>query len=251
VIERATARALALDDRLGDPYIARGLLRAVGDWEFAAADRDLALGMARNPSTQAQALYSWVLWETGRHEDAIRVSRSVVDVEPTTAQWHSDLAWLLWSAPDSAGSRAEALRAIALDSTFYEPYHLLTWLELDARNVPAGRAALRRARASAGGDFWMRESLEGRLAAAAGDTSAARAVLARLKNDPRYAQRALLMRELGDVDGSYAMWNRAIDARDPDVLYILWSTPSLYPIHGEPRFKALLSRVHIPGASTQ
>ena len=185
MIEPAAARAVALDDRLGDAYIARGLLRAVGDWDFTAADRDLALGMARNPSTQAQALYSWVLWETGRHEDAVRAIRKVVEVEPTTAQWHSDLGWLLWSIPDSAGSRAAAMRAIALDSTFYEPYHLLTWLELPPRNVAAGRVALQRARSEAGGDFWFRETLEGHLHVAAGDTAAARAILARLKDDPR------------------------------------------------------------------
>jgi TolB-like protein/tRNA A-37 threonylcarbamoyl transferase component Bud32 len=251
VIEPATERAIALDGRSGDAYIARGLLRAVGDWDFAAADRDLALGMARNPSLQAQALYSWVLWETGRHEDAVQAIRKVVELEPTTAQWHSDLGWLLWSIPDSAGSRAAAMRAIVLDSAFYEPYHLLVWLELPLGNVPAGRVALQRARTAAGGDFWFRETLEGHLHAAAGDTAAARAILLRLKNDPRYAQRGLLMRALGDVDGSYAMWNRAIDARDPDALYTLWSNPSLYPIHREPRYQQLLARTGVRGRGSR
>jgi hypothetical protein len=173
------------------------------------------------------------------------VIRKVIDVEPSTAQWHSDLGWLLWSIPDSAGSRAAALRAIALDSTFYEPYHLLAWLALPQRNVAAGRAALQRARTAAGGDFWFRETIEGHLAVAAGDTAAARAVLERLKNDPRYAQRGWLMRMVGDVDGSYAMFNRAIDTRDPDALYTLWSNPSLYPFHDEPRYRQLLARVKI------
>jgi hypothetical protein len=251
IIERATARAIALDDRLGDAYIARGLLRTVGDWDFPAAYRDLALGMARNPSTQARALYSWILWETGRHEQAVQVIRKVIEIEPTTAQWHSDLGWLLWSIPDSAGARAAAMRAIALDSTFYEPYHLLTWLELHVGNVQAMRAALQKARNTAGGDFWFRETLEGHLDVAAGDTAAARAVLARLKDDPRYAQRGWLMRVVGDVDGSYAMWNRAIDARDPDALYTLWSNPALYPIHGEARYQKLLARTGVTKVRAQ
>ena len=251
IIERATARAIALDDRLGDAYIARGLLRAAGDWDFAAADRDLALGMARNPSTQARALYSWVLWETGRHEQAVDAIRKAIEIEPTTAQWHSDLGWLLWSIPDSAGSRAAAMRAIALDSTFYEPYHLLAWLELRVANVEAMRVALQKARAAAGGDFWFRETLEGHMYVAGGDTVAARMVLARLKNDTRYAQRGWLLRAVGDVDGSYAMWNKAIDARDPDALYTLWSNPSLYAIHGEPRYQQLLARTGVPGTRTQ
>jgi eukaryotic-like serine/threonine-protein kinase len=250
IIERATERATTLDDRLGDAYIARGLLRAAGDWDFAAADRDLALGMARNPSTQARALYSWVLWETGRHKEAVAAIQKAIEIEPTTPQWHSDLGWLLWSIPDSAGSRAAAMRAIALDSTFYEPYHLLTWLELRVGNVEAVRAALQKARSAAGGDFWFRETLEGHMYVAAGDTAAALAVLARLKNDPRYAQRGWLLRVVGDVDGSYAMWNKAIDARDPDALYTLWSNPALYAIHEEPRYQRLLARTGVRRART-
>jgi len=251
IIEQASARAIALDDRLGDAYVARGLLRAAGDWDFAAADRDLASGMARNPSTQARALYSWVLWETGRHEEAVEAIRQAVEIEPTTPQWHSDLGWLLWSIPDSAGARTAAMRAIALDSTFYEPYHLLTWLELRVGNVEAVRAALQKARSAAGGDFWFRESLEGHMYAASGDTAAARVVLDRMKNDPRYAQRGWLLRVVGDVDGSYAMWNKAIDARDPDALYTLWSNPSLYAIHAEPRYQQLLARTGVRRTRTQ
>jgi hypothetical protein len=137
------------------------------------------------------------------------------------------------------------MRAIALDSSFYEPYHLLTWLELRQRNVAAARAALQRARAAAGGDFWFRETIEGQLAVAAGDTAAARAILARLKDDPRYAQRGWLARVVGDVDGSYALLSKAIDTRDPDALHTLWSNPALYPFHDEPRYQRLLARVKI------
>jgi hypothetical protein len=92
--------------------------------------------------------------------------------------------------PDSADTRAAAMRAISLDSTFYKPYHLLT-------------------------------------------------------------QRGWLMRVVGDVDGSYAIWNRAIDARDPDALYTLWSNPALYAIHGEPRYQQLLARTGVGKVRTQ
>jgi Flp pilus assembly protein TadD len=204
--------------------------------------------MARNPSTQAQALYSWVLWETGRHAEAVAAIRKVVDVEPTTAQWHSDLAWLLWSVPDSAGARAAAQRAIALDSAFYEPYHLLTWLELAGGNPPAARRALERARVVAGGDFWIREMVEGHIRLAEGDTAGARAILASLRTSSRLAQRAWLLRAVGDIDGSYAMFERAIAARDGDALWTLTASPLLYPMKAEPRYQALLARAGLgPG----
>ncbi|MDF2770512.1 MAG: protein kinase [Geminicoccaceae bacterium] len=244
-IRRAAGKAIALDERLGDSYIALGLLAAAADWDFAAADRQLALGMARNPSTQAQALQSWVLWETGRHTESVAVIRKVIEVEPTTAQWHSDLGWLLYAMPDSAGARAAAGRALALDSTFYEPYHLLAWLEIGEGDVSAARQALERGRVAAGGDFWIREMIEGHLHVMSGDTAGARAVLASMKRGPLLAQQAWLLRTVGDTGASYAMFERAITARDADALWILNSSPLLYPAHHEPRFQALLARTKL------
>lgn len=244
-IERAAGRAIALDDRLGDPYVASGFFRAVGDWDFAAADRELQLGIARHPSTQAQALHSWILWETGRHEEAVTVIRRVIDVEPTTAQWQSDLGWLLWSMSDTAGARTAALRAVALDSMFYEPYNLLSWLELEAGELDEARRRMQQGRVVAGGDYWVRQITEGHLLLAAGDTAGARAVLEAMDGDPRYAQRGWLLRKVGHVDASYAMFARAIEARDPDARWILTSTPPLYPIHLESRYQQLLARMDV------
>jgi tetratricopeptide (TPR) repeat protein len=230
---------------LGDSFIALGLLAAAADWDFAQADRQLALGMARNPSTQAQALYSWVLWETGRHSEAVAAIRKVIDVEPTTAQWHSDLGWLLYAMPDSAGARRAAQRAIALDSAFYEPYHLLTWLEIGNGNVPAARQALERGRVFAGGDFWIRAMIDGHLRVMSGDTAGARAVLKAMKPGPLLAQQAWLLRTVGDTNASYAMFERAVSARDTDALWVLASSPLLYPARREPRFQALLARAKL------
>ncbi len=244
-IGRAAGKAIALDERLGDSYIALGLLAAAADWDFAEADRQLALGMARHPSTQAQALYSWVLWETGRHTESVAVIRRVIEVEPTTAQWHSDLGWLLYAMPDSAGARAAASRAIALDSTFYEPYHLLAWLEIAEGDVPAARQALERGRVAAGGDFWIREMIEGHLRVMSGDTAGARRVLKSMTSGPLLAQQAWLLRTVGDTSASYAMFERAIAARDADALWILSSSPVLYSAHQEPRFQALLARAKL------
>jgi hypothetical protein len=39
-VERAAARALALDPRQGDAHIARGMLRLYGDWDFRAAEAE-------------------------------------------------------------------------------------------------------------------------------------------------------------------------------------------------------------------
>ena len=247
VIERATARAIALDDRLGDPRIARGMARFLVDWNFPAAEDEFRRAMERNTTAQAQALYGWLLWDAGRFAESIAAMRRVSDLEPTTAQWHSDLAWGYWSSGDSAAARASVLRAIAVDSTYYESFNLLVYIEMDAHNFPAAARALERAIAVAGGDFWIRQSTEGLLLAVQGDTAGVRRVLRALDRDPRYAQRAMLHHAVGERDSMYALLGRAIDARDADAFWVLNAMPYLYPLRREPRYQRLLERIGLPG----
>jgi len=152
---------------------------------------------------------------------------------------------LLYAMPDTAGARAAAQRAIALDSAFYEPYHLLTWLEIGNGNVPAARQALERGRVFAGGDFWIHAMIDGHLRVMSGDTAGARAVLKAMKPGPLLAQQAWLLRTVGDTNASYAMFERAVSARDTDALWVLASSPLFYPARREPRFQALLARAKL------
>lgn len=216
------------------------------DWNFALAAEEFRLGMDRKPTTLAQALYSWFPWEMGQFAEAIAATRHLIELEPTTAQWHSDLGWWYWSSGDSAAARASALRAIALDSTFYEPHHIIAWLEAHGRKPVPARRSLARAAAAAGGDFWLRQTLEGYILARSGDTAGARRVLRSLDRDPRLAQRALLLATLGDRDSMYVLFERAIDARDPDAIWILNAAPMLRPLRHEPRYQALLERMGLP-----
>jgi serine/threonine-protein kinase len=245
-IERAAARAIALDERLGDPWIALGVLHLHADWDFRAAEGEFRTGLERNTSTLARALYAWIAWETGRFEGIIATSERLVQLEPTTAQWRSDLAWAYWSSRDTAAARASALRAIAVDSTFYEAFDILGLIETDARNFAAADRAQRRAMAVAGGDYWVRWLNEGIRLAAMGDRAGVRRILREMDRDPRYAQRALLLHALGERDSMYALFDKAVETRDGDLLWILNSMPSLYPVRGEPRYQALLRRVGMP-----
>lgn len=245
-IEQSAARALALEDNLGDAWIARGMGRLFLDWEFAAAADAFQRGIERNTTTLGRALYAWFPWQMGQFDQAIAATTRLTDVEPTTAQWHSDLAWWYWSAGDTAASRAAAVRASALDSTFYEPYHVLAWLEMNAGNVSAASADLARARVTAGGDFWLRQTAEAFIMLRAGDSAGARRILRSMTSDPRLAQRGMLHHALGDTDSMYALLARSIDARDPDALWVINAMPTLRPLRREPRYQQLLVRMRLP-----
>jgi TolB-like protein len=245
-IERATARAAALDDRLADPWFARGVAHLHADWNFAAAEDDFRRGFERNGSTEARGLYLWTMWETGRFAEAIAAAQELIALEPTTAQWRSDIAWGYWSSGDSVAARASLLKAIEVDSSFYEAYDLLGMVESDAGNFAAAEHAHQRAIEVSGGDYWVRQFSEAVLYKAKGDLAGVRRVMRELDDDPRYAQRAVMSYLAGDKDGTYTLLDRAIEARDGDLLWVLTAIPYLYPIHHEQRYQGLLRRVGLP-----
>jgi Flp pilus assembly protein TadD len=249
-IDRAATRALALDARQGDPHIARGMAHLFVDWDFGAAEREFRRGATFSLSAAAWDQYAMFFWEMGRFDEAMGAIRKAIDLEPTTAQWHSDLGWFLQSAGDTAGQRVATMRAIALDPTFFEAHDQLGEIELACGNLAAARAELERAKALAGGDYAWSPALEGRLLVAERRIPEARALLARLDRDPanrRYALQALVHLALGERDSTYVMLERGIAAREPEAILILTATPALYPLHGEPRYRQLRRRAGIPG----
>ena len=44
----------------------------------------------------------------------------------------------------------------------------------------------------------------------------------------------------------YVMFERAIDAKDPDAIWFLNAAPSLRPMRQEPRYQRLLERMGLP-----
>jgi TolB-like protein/tRNA A-37 threonylcarbamoyl transferase component Bud32 len=245
VTMRATERALALDATLGDALIARGLIRFFLDWDFIAAAEDFERGMARNPTTLAQAFYTYFPWATAQPEEATRVGLHLVEVEPTTAQWQSDVAWIRWAAGDSAEARAYSLRAIALDSTFAEPNMILTFIDADGGDIPAARRSAARA-ARLAPEYPLVLGLEGYVLARAGDTTGARRVLRELSRKRLLAYQALVHAALGNTDSMYVLFERAIDAREPEALWFPNTVPALMRLRHELRYQALLQRMGLP-----
>ena len=243
-IERASARALAIDDQLGDALIAHGMMRFLLDWNFTKADEEITRGMDRNPTTIAQAFAVYFPWETGQFEKASAIGKHIIELEPTTPQWHSDMGWNRWAAADSAGARAYAQQAIRLDSTFNEPYFILAMIDADGGNVAAARREAAQTIALGKGAFAA--VIDGYVRAKTGDPAGARRVLQAMDDKGRPAQRALVFAALGAKDSMYVMFERAVDVKDPDAIWFLNAIPSLRPMRQEPRYQRLLERMGLP-----
>ncbi|HYW30507.1 MAG TPA: hypothetical protein VE869_03290 [Gemmatimonas sp.] len=110
----------------------------------------------------------------------------------------------------------------------------------------AADSAHRRAVRVAGGDYWVRQVNDGFLAGYRGDTAGVRRALRSLDGDPRLSHRASLLLLLEQRDEAYAMFDRAIAARDLDLLQMLNGMPPMYRFRQEPRYQALLARIGLP-----
>ena len=58
--------------------------------------------------------------------------------------------------------------------------------------------------------------------------------------------RAVIHAEWGDADAAFGWLDRAIEARDPGVSYLL-GDDLVDPLRGDPRFQAVLQRVGLDG----
>ncbi|HUQ80978.1 MAG TPA: serine/threonine-protein kinase [Gemmatimonadaceae bacterium] len=242
----AADKAIALDDAQGDAYFARGVARIHNEWDFPGGYADLDAAKSRPSSSLGLGLLGWVLWETHDFNVMFEGTRRLIEQEPTTAQWRSDLAWGLWSSGNNTEALASARAGAAADSSFYEVFDIMSLILADTGDFAAADSAHARAVKVAGGDYWVRVFDEGLIASRRGDTSGVKRAISKLDGDPRLAQRGGLLLLVDKKDSAYAMLNRALDARDVDLLQVLNAMPALYPFRQEPRYQELMARMGMP-----
>ena len=243
---RAADRAIALDPRQGDAYYARGMVRLHNAWEFGPAYADFAHADSLPSSSLGLGVLGWAMWEMHDFDAMANPSTRLIDLEPSTAQWRSDRAWGLWSSGQDSAALESARIGTRLDSTFYEVFDILSLVLADVGDSAGARREHERARRIAGGDYWVRTFNDGLLANARGDRAGLARAIHSLEGDPRVSQLGGLLLLAGDKDRAYATLNRAVAARDLDLLQILNAMPALYPFRQEPRFQALLARMGMP-----
>ena len=86
------------------------------------------------------------------------------------------------------------------------------------------------------------------IAARRGDHTGAQTWLAKMRtafNDAASYQYAQISAQLGNIDGTFAALNKAVEALDSGLIY-LKRDPFLDPIRKDPRYAALLTRLDFP-----
>ncbi|MFB3069187.1 MAG: protein kinase, partial [Gemmatimonadales bacterium] len=256
LIDRAVNTALAIDNQLGVAYVTRAFQEWYIDWEFEAAERSFLRGLELAPHASKYSKYAWFLVNMGRIDSAIATVQKAIDLEPSTAQYHTDLGWWLAAAEQYELAVEAGRRATELDPTFWEAHSLLSWTYTIQGRYAEAEEEQNLSETLAGGVRtpwdWLQHVLFFAGANRPEETTAAYRQLeevARHKDPPWFSTMAIGQFAMGNPDSALALLERAVDVRDRSVIGELTFNPLLYGLHDDPRFQALRERVGLPAVN--
>lgn len=237
----AAIKALQLAPDMAEAHVAASSYRRVVDRDFPGARKELEIAMQLNPrSAQVRQARASLLAIEGDVPAGISEARIAMELDPFDGRIADDLAWLL----HCNGQDEEALAWL---DQFARRDHRpqLPWGRFYAlmglRRFPEAIASFENYRKSVS----PVRAVNGQLACAyalSGDLKQARELVASLPPDWGFYQRAIVDLAAGDRDAAFANLNRAVEERN---VFIEWikADPSLKPLHGDPRFAAVVQRL--------
>jgi tetratricopeptide (TPR) repeat protein len=245
-------RALELDPDRSEAHAVAADLRFYYDWNFEAAQREYQRALDLDPSASfARAQYSQFLAALGRLDDAEAQAAEATAVDPLSAPTELNRALILYYHRKFDDAFGAARHAETLDPTL-PTTHFLQGRILEAQNqletaIQQTQTAIGSSATAAVG--WRVQLL--RLQALGGQVDRAREGFGLLQHskDGTYLastpHEAYLRVATGEPDTALAVLGRALDQRDPSVLW-LGVDPRLDPLRSDPRFVALRKRLGVP-----
>jgi TolB-like protein/DNA-binding winged helix-turn-helix (wHTH) protein/Tfp pilus assembly protein PilF len=244
----AAQKALELDDRLAEGYVARGHLELFHDWDWKSAENSIirALELDSNNldahfycalihlavgrfteaiaeiqkaeqldplSHQVQATFGRILLHAGRADEAVPRLKQAIELEPRSANAHVRLAEIY----EGMGKYVEAL----------ETYDKARVLRGSPPDNPIFRVMVAKVYARMGKNSEAKRTLEG------------------LKALPRADMRAGAYAALGDKDEAFRLLFKMVEKREGSNVFI-GTDPQFASMHADPRWQVLLRRLNLP-----
>ncbi len=243
-------RAIELDNTLAETHALLGQYRKLLDYDWPEVHRELALALELNPSSPlVRVRYAMNgLMPHGRTAEAIAELERALEWDPMSAMTRQWLGVMLCLDHQYDRAINEARRLLEMDTNSYWAYFVLGVAYREKRIFKEAVAAHRRAAELSGGSPVMVGWL-GLTIALSGEHAEARALLEHLHASRSKAyvpptSMAWVYLGLGDIDNAFEWMDRAVEERD-DMIMAIKSYAFLEPIRSDPRYLALLSKMHL------
>lgn len=240
-------QALELDPALSEAHASMAFVHMFYDWDWTAAERELARAIELNPGPALTHLWAGhFLSIVGRFDEAIAEVLHAQALDPVSPAVNANVGWTFYLARQHDRAIEELEKVLARF-----PGNPMALLYLGFAVAEAGRPAdaipsFRNAAATPGGMPWAAESV-GWACGLSGDPKQARAVLGeslvKMKSSfvPSSAI-ACIHLGLGDDDALFEWLGRCVEERDA-LLPWLGVMPAFDRVRPDPRFQALLAKI--------
>ncbi|HZE56291.1 MAG TPA: tetratricopeptide repeat protein [Chthoniobacterales bacterium] len=243
----AASKALSLDSKLAEAHAALGKIDFF-QLDLAGSIREYqrAIELKPNYATAHQWYGNDALASYGRFEEAIVEGKRAVELDPLSPVINADLGVTLYLARRYDDAIAQFKKTLAIDPTFfYAHYNLGIVLQLKG-DLAGAIAEFEKAKQLSNDSFTI--ALLGAAKGLAGDRHAAEKTLKELDQIAQSQEvdeysRALVYLGLNNKEDALHAITRALDGRDGSSLTWIKVDPLLDPLHGDPRFEALVQRV--------
>jgi TolB-like protein len=248
--KEAAVSALRLDEHLSTAHWAFGWSCLCHDWDLATDERELIRAIQLNPSDEhAHECFAFLLAAaTDDHAGALREVRRGLDLDPLSQRGNAFAAWVYLWVKHFAQATEQARKTLELFPESLQAYYVLGLAELCQSRHAEAIAALEKSVAISPAPISI--AYLGCALARAGRTEVTlpllEDLLARRQREhvpPRCF--VFLYAALGKRDLAFEWLERAYEAHDPGLL-MLRVMPLFEPLHADPRYQQMLSRLGIP-----
>jgi TolB-like protein/tetratricopeptide (TPR) repeat protein len=256
----AALKALELDDRLAEGYVALASINWLYDWDWDAADRNYRRSFSVNPLLHTRCIcYAWYLAVTGHLEDAVVEAERAHSLDPLARLPRIIASWMYYLSGRHDDARAQLAELFRMNPTDGSGRRITAWIAWGEGRRDDAIAELEKIRRDADerGGFAEKGSSvvvadlatmyarmdradEARQLAAALERRAAREYV-----PPEYI--AAIHGALGSYDDAFRWLEEAF--RNRSNLAQFNALPLSAPLRDQPRYRVLLQRVGLPTRS--
>ena len=246
----AAARALEIDDSLGEAHVSLGYVSYMYDWDWPAAGKHFEQALTLNPAySSAHTFYPFYLSSLGRSEEALAVAKRCLDLDPASPAVSHSLTVQLYLARRFDQAIEQSHKTLELDPNFAISYATLGEVYISKGMYREGLPTLEKYSVLSRGRA-MSLALLGYAHARLGERSQALRILDQLEaaSKERYTPAfsfAVVCAGLGEEDQAFAWLEKAYGERTSRLGYLkvepLWD-----PLRSDPRFADLVRRIGLP-----